>query len=132
PAAAFNTETTSKALKESAATLGLDLVFFNASTPAEIDGAFAGFAQQRPEALFIAGDPLFAGRDVQLATLAARERIPASCSNRLMVHAGLLMSYGADIVDSFRQVGVYAGSILKGSKPADLPVLQSTKFEFVI
>ena len=132
PAAAFPTEATSKALKEAARTLGLDIVFFNATTADEIDTAFAAFARERLDALFIAGDGFFVSRSVQFATLAVRERIPASFSTRVLVEAGLLMCYGADIVDTFRQVGVYTGSILKGAKPADLPVLQSTKFEFVI
>jgi putative ABC transport system substrate-binding protein len=132
PVAASNPETTSQGLKEAAGTLGVEVALFNASTPAEIDVAFAAFARERPDALFIAGDPFFGGRAVHLATLAMRERLPASGSQRLMVQAGLLMSYGADIVDSYRQVGVYSGSILKGTKPADLPVLQSTQFEFVI
>ena len=132
PAAAFPTEATSKALKEAARTLGLDIVFFNATTADEIDAAFAAFAREQLDALFIAGDGFFASRSVQFATLAVRERIPASFSTRVLVEAGLLMCYGADIVDTFRQVGVYTGSILKGAKPADLPVLQSTKFEFVI
>jgi len=132
PASASSAEATSKALKEAARTLGLDIVFFNATTADEIDAAFAAFARERPDALFIAGDGFFASRSVQFATLAVRERIPASFSTRVLVEAGLLMCYGADIVDTFRQVGVYTGSILKGAKPADLPVLQSTKFEFVI
>ena len=132
PAGASSAEATSKALKEAAPTLGLDIVFFNATTADEIDAAFAAFARARPDALFIAGDGFFASRSVQFATLAARERIPASFSTRVLVEAGLLMCYGPDIVDTFRQVGVYTGSILKGAKPADLPVLQSTKFEFVI
>jgi putative ABC transport system substrate-binding protein len=132
PAAASSAEAASKALKEASRTLGLDIVFFNATTADEIDAAFAAFARERPDALFIAGDGFFGSRSVQFATLAVRERIPASFSTRVLVEAGLLMCYGADIVDTFRQVGVYTGSILKGAKPADLPVLQSTKFEFVI
>jgi putative ABC transport system substrate-binding protein len=132
PAAASSAEAASKALKEASRTLGLDIVFFNATTADEIDAAFAAFARERPDALFIAGDGFFGSRSVQFATLAVRERIPASFSTRVLVEAGLLMCYGADIVETFRQVGVYTGSILKGAKPADLPVLQSTKFEFVI
>jgi ABC-type uncharacterized transport system substrate-binding protein len=132
PAAASSAEAASKALKEASRLLGLDIVFFNATTADEIDAAFAAFARKRPDALFIAGDGFFGSRSVQFATLAVRERIPASFSTRVLVEAGLLMCYGADIVETFRQVGVYTGSILKGAKPADLPVLQSTKFEFVI
>jgi putative ABC transport system substrate-binding protein len=125
-------EVTSKALKDAARTLGLDLLFFNASTREEIDAAFAAFAREKPDALFIGGDSYFAARQTQLATLAVRDRIPTSCFLRDMAQAGLLMSYGVTDEDTFGQVGVYTGRILKGAKPADLPVLQSTKFEFVI
>jgi len=132
PANATPTEYTSKAIKEAARALGLDALLFNASTRAEIDAAFAAFGRERADALFIAGDAFFYSRAVQLATLAVRDRLPASYPSREMVEAGLLMSYGAILADVFRQVGIYTGSILKGAKPADLPVLQSTKFEFVI
>jgi putative ABC transport system substrate-binding protein len=98
----------------------------------EIDAAFAGFARERPDALFVAGDAFFSSRRVQLASLAARDRVPAAYGNRVNVEVGGLMSYATDFVVLFRQVGVYTGSILKGAKPADLPVVQSTKFEFVI
>ena len=125
-------EATSKSLSEAARSLGLELVFYTASTPGEIDAAFAAMARERTDALYIAGEAFFDSRGVQLATLAARERIPASFGNRNMVQAGLLMSYGTNISDMARQVGIYAGSILKGAKPADLPVIQATKFEFVI
>ena len=104
----------------------------NASTPAEIDAAFAGLVRERSDALFIAPEGFFASRAVQFATLTARDRMPASFATREMVEAGLLMSYGVNFADSFRQVGNYVGRILKGEKPADLPVLQPTKFEFVI
>jgi len=126
------TEHTSKAIKEAARALGLDALLFNASTRAEIDAAFAAFGRERADALFIAGDAFFYSRAVQLATLAVRDRLPASYPSREMVEAGLLMSYGTSLADVFRQVGIYTGSILKGAKPADLPVLQSSKFEFVI
>ena len=132
PANARPTEYTSKAIKDAARALGLDALLFNASTRAEIDAAFAAFGRERADALFIAGDAFFYSRAVQLATLAVRDRLPASYVSREMVEAGLLMSYGTIIADVFRQVGIYTGSILKGAKPADLPVLQSTKFEFVI
>jgi putative ABC transport system substrate-binding protein len=132
PANAASTQATSKAVKEAARALGLDALFFNASTPAEIDAAFAAFGRERADALFIAGDAFFYSRRVQLATLAVRDRMPASYATREMVEAGLLMSYGTILPDMFRQVGIYTGSILKGTKPADLPVLQSTKFEFVL
>ena len=89
-------------------------------------------AREHPDALFVAADALFVSRRVQLATLTARDRIPAIYPTRDSVEVGGLMSYGPDLADMFHQVGVYTGSILKGAKPADLPVLQSTKFEFVI
>jgi putative ABC transport system substrate-binding protein len=104
PANAANTQATSKALKEAAPALGLDVLFFNASTPAEIDAAFAAFGRERADALFIAGDAFFYSRGVQLATLAVRDRIPASYVTREMVEAGLLMSYGTIFPDTFRQV----------------------------
>ena len=132
PANTASSEGTLNAVKEAAHALGLEMLFLNASTPAEIDAAFAALARERTEALFIAGDAFFTSRAVQLATLAVRDRIPASYSSREMVEAGLLMSYGTPFVDAWRQAGIYAGSILKGTKPADLPALQSTKFEFVL
>jgi putative ABC transport system substrate-binding protein len=132
PANVRYTEATSTSLRKAARPLGVEVVFFNASTPGEIDAAFAAMARERTDALYIAGEAFFDSRGVQLATLAARERIPASFGNRNMVQAGLLMSYGTNISDMARQVGIYAGSILKGAKPADLPVIQATKFEFVI
>ena len=125
-------EATSKSLSEAASTLGLDIVFYKASTPGEIDAAFTAMARDRADALFIGGEALFASRSVQIATLAVRDRLPASFSSRETVQAGLLMSYGINLIDLARQVGIYTGSILKGAKPADLPVLQATKFEFVI
>ncbi len=94
--------------------------------------AFSDFSRERYQALFIAGDGFFTSRAVQFAILAARDRIPASYANREMVQAGLLMSYGVDFVDLFRQAGNYVGHILKGARPAELPVQQSTKFELVI
>ena len=132
PADVTASAATSKALKEAGRTLGLDVLFFDASTPAGIDAAFAAFARERPDALFIAPEGFFASRAVQFVTLTARDRMPASFATREMVEAGLLMSYGVNLADTFRQVGNYVGRILKGEKPADLPVLQPTKFELVI
>jgi putative ABC transport system substrate-binding protein len=132
PGNAVSSENTSNALEEAARSLGLEIVFFKAGTAAEIDEAFAAFASERADALFIAPDGFFTSRGVQFATLAVRERIPASCFARDMVEAGVLMSYSTSLADMFRQVGIYAGSVLKGAKPAELPVLQATKFEFVI
>jgi putative tryptophan/tyrosine transport system substrate-binding protein len=132
PADATNTETTSREMQEAARVIGLQIQMLYASTSREIDAAFATLARERPDALFVGPDGFFAGRRVQLATLAARDRIPAAYGQREYVAAGGLMSYGTNIADSYRQVGVYTGSILKGAKPADLPVVQSTRFEFVI
>jgi len=129
--AAESVEAVKRTLQEAAGTLGLELALYSASTRDEIDAVFAGIAREKPDALFIMADGFFAGRALQLALLAMRERIPASFSARPQARAGLLMSYGADIIDTYRQVGTYVGQILKGSKPADLPVQQSTKFELV-
>ena len=117
PANIWFTEATSKSLRETARTLGLEIVFFNASTTAEIDAAFAAIAHERADALFIASEAFFASRGVQLATLAARDRIPASFSGRELAEAGLLMSYGTSITDMARQVGIYTGSIPKAPNP---------------
>ena len=132
PRNASAAESTLRGVQEAAPAIGLQTQILNASTIGEIDAAFATLARERPDALFVAGDAFFLDRRVQFATLTARDRIPAAYSVREPVAAGGLMSYGTDIADVFRQVGVYTGSILKGAKPADLPVLQSTKFEFVI
>jgi putative tryptophan/tyrosine transport system substrate-binding protein len=132
PTNAPNTEITLREAKEAAPAIGLQIRVLNASTSSEIDAAFATLARERPDALFVAADAFFASRRVQLANLASRERVPAIYSNRDYVTAGGLMSYGTDLTDTYRQVGVYTGSILKGAKPADLAVVQSTKFEFVI
>jgi len=132
PANPVTTQATSKALKEAAAGLGIELVFFSASTPAQIDAAFTAIVGVQAHALYIAPDAFFAARGAQLVTLTARERMPASVFSSETVAAGLLMSYGTSLADVFRQVGVYTGSILKGAKPGELPVLQSTKFEFTL
>jgi putative ABC transport system substrate-binding protein len=132
PANPTSAETTLRNAQEAARVLGLEISVLSASTSREIDAVFDGFAQARPDALFVAPDSFFGSRHVQFATLAARERIPASYSDREIVEVGGLMNYNADIADSFRQVGAYCGAILKGAKPADLPVVQSAKFEFVL
>jgi putative ABC transport system substrate-binding protein len=132
PASASNTESTLREVREAAPAMGLQIQILNASTVGEIDAAFASLARERPDALFVAPDGFFTSRRVQLAILTARERIPATYSNREYVEAGGLMSYGTDLTDLFHQVGVYTGNILKGAKPADLPVLQSTKLELII
>jgi putative ABC transport system substrate-binding protein len=132
PANAAATENTLRDLHEAAPMIGLQVQVLNASTVGDIDAAFAVLAHERPDALFVGPDGFFSSRRVQFAILAARERIPAAYTQRGYVAAGGLMSYGTDQVEMVRQVGAYTGRILKGAKPADLPVLQSTKFEFVI
>jgi putative tryptophan/tyrosine transport system substrate-binding protein len=132
PANVSATESALRAVQEAAPTIGLQIQIFNATTIGEIDAAFADFARERPDALFVGGDGFLNSRRGQLATLTARDKIPATYDDRDDVVAGGLMSYGTDYTDMYHQVGVYTGSILKGVKPADLPVLQSTKFEFVL
>jgi putative ABC transport system substrate-binding protein len=132
PVNASSTDSTLRDVQEAASALGLQIGTYNASTSGEIDSAFAMLARERPDALFVAPEAFFVTRRVQLANLAARERIPASYGSRPIVAAGGLMSYGIDGNETWRQVGVYAGQILKGAKPGDLPVVQSTKFEFVL
>jgi putative tryptophan/tyrosine transport system substrate-binding protein len=132
PANASNAESTLREVHKAAPAIGLQIQILNATTISEIDAVFATLASERPDALFVPGDVFFYSRRGQLATLAARDRIPTAFGNRDALAVGGLMSYGADIADMFRQVGVYTGKILKGAKPGDLPVLQSTKFEFVI
>jgi putative tryptophan/tyrosine transport system substrate-binding protein len=132
PANAPTAEATLRDMPEAARALGLQIQVLKASTSREIEAAFAALAREPAEALFIGPDGFFVSRSVQLVTLAAHNRVPASYFAREMVEAGGLMSYGTDLLDMFRQVGVMTGQVLKGAKPADLPVMQSTKFEFVI
>jgi putative ABC transport system substrate-binding protein len=127
-----STEATLHITQEVAHAIGLQIQIVNATATSEIDAVFASFARDRPDALFVAPDGFFAGRAVQFATLTARDKIPAAYGERDTVAVGGLMSYGADVADMYHQVGLYTGSILKGAKPVDLPVLQSIKFEFVI
>jgi putative ABC transport system substrate-binding protein len=119
-------------VQEAAPALGLNIQILNATTVGEIDAAFAALARERPDALFVGPDGFFTSRRMQFATLTAVNKIPATYSNREYVEAGGLMSYGTDLTDVFHQVGVYTGNILKGAKPTDLPVVQSTKLEFVL
>ena len=119
-------------LQAAARIIGVQLQIYNASTSGEIDAAFAALVRERADALFIGPNPFFNTRRVQLATMAAHHSIPTASAAREYVDAGGLMSYGTNLADMFRQAGVYTGRILKGVKPADLPVLQSTKFELVI
>ena len=133
PANARVAEATLRDVREAAPTMGLQVqLTLNANTIGEIDAAFATLALERADALFVAPDAFFVSQRAQLAALTARHQIPAAYSVRELVAAGGLMSYGSDLADMFHQVGVYTGSILKGAKPAELPVLQSTKFDFVI
>jgi putative tryptophan/tyrosine transport system substrate-binding protein len=132
PANGPSVETTLKVVATAADTLGLQIKVLNASASGDIDAAFATLARERADALFVIGDGFFNGRRVQLATLAARERLPASYSVREYIDVGGLTSYGPSLSDMFRQAGIYTGSILKGAKPADLPVVQSTRLEFLI
>jgi putative tryptophan/tyrosine transport system substrate-binding protein len=125
-------EPTLRDVQEAAPAIGLQIQILNATTIGEIDAAFASFARERPDALFVAPDAFFYNRRGQFATLTAVNKIPAIYFDRDIVAAGGLMSYGPNVADAFRQVGVYTGKILKGAKPADLPVLQTTKFEFAI
>jgi putative tryptophan/tyrosine transport system substrate-binding protein len=119
-------------LEPAARVLGLQVQFYDASTNQEIDAAYATLVHERPDALFVSSDVFFTSRRVQLISLAARHALPAAYSLREFVEAGGLMSYGTSITDMYRQVGVYSGRILKGEKPAALPVVQVSKFELVI
>jgi ABC-type uncharacterized transport system substrate-binding protein len=132
PANAARAASTTRDAERAAQAMALQIKIFTASTSGEIHAAFASLARERPDALFVGSDPLFTSRRVQLATLAARHGVPASFASRDNVEAGGLVSYGTNLNDAFLQNGVYAGRILKGEKPADLPVVQSTKFELVI
>jgi len=132
PANATTRETTLRDVESAAHAMGLQIQVLNASTSREINAAFATFLRERPDALFVGGDPLFNSRRVQLVHLATLHKVPATYSQREYAEVGGLMSYGTNVADAFRQVGIYTGRILKGAKPADLPVVQATKFELVI
>jgi putative tryptophan/tyrosine transport system substrate-binding protein len=132
PADALTTESTLRDLEAAARAERLQVQVLNASTSREIEAAFASFVGDRPDALFVGISPFFIARRVQLAQLAARHAVPAIYQDRLHAEVGGLISYGASLTDAYRQVGIYTGRILKGAKPADLPVVQSSKFELVI
>jgi putative tryptophan/tyrosine transport system substrate-binding protein len=125
-------EFTLRDVQSAARTMGLQIQVFNASTSGEINAAFVSFVRERADALFVDTGALFLTRRVQLTQLAARHALPATYAGREYAEVGGLMSYGASLADAYRQMGVHAGRILKGEKPADLPVVQSTKFELVI
>jgi putative tryptophan/tyrosine transport system substrate-binding protein len=132
PANATTTETTLRDVQSAAGAMGLQIQVLNASTIREINAAFATLVRERPDAVFVGLDVFLNSRRAQLVNLASRHAVQATFSNRDFAEIGGLMSYGTNIADAFRQVGVYAGRILKGAKPADLPVVQSNKFELVI
>ena len=125
-------EITMRDAEVAARALGLQIQVLRASTSREINAAFATFVNERPDAVFVGGDPFFNDRRIQLANVASYHKVPATYSNRDLAEAGGLISYGTNITDSFRTVGIYTGRVLKGAKPADLPVVQASKFELVI
>src|SRR4029077_9806333 len=132
PPNAPGTEPRLRDVPEVARAIGLKIQILNASTSRDIEAAFATIAHNGADALFVAPDGFVNARRVQLATLAAHYKIPAAYPTREVVEIGGLMSYGTDLLDMYRQVGVYTGRILKGANPANSPVVQPTKFEFVI
>jgi len=126
------TEALLQDIATAAPTMGLQIQVLNVSSSSEINAAFASFVRERPDALYVGISPFLSNRRVQLVHLATRHAIPTLYGGRQFTEAGGLMSYGPNLVDAYRQTGVYAGRILKGAKPADLPVVQSTMFELVI
>ena len=132
PVGVTTTESTLRDVEAAARAMRLQIQVLNASTSREIEAAFASFVAERPDALFVGISPFFIERRVQLAQLAARHAVPAIYQDRLHAEVGGLISYGASLTDAYRQVGIYTGRILKGAKPADLPVVQPSKFELVV
>jgi putative tryptophan/tyrosine transport system substrate-binding protein len=132
PANADLAETASREAESAARAIGLQIQVFNASTSSEINAAFARFARERPDAIFVGLDPFFNSRRAQLVNLTSRHALPAIFGTREFADAGGLMSYGSNITEAWRQVGAYTGRILRGAKPADLPIVQASKFELVI
>jgi len=132
PVNARTTAATLRDVEPAARSMGLQIQVINASTSREINAAFATVVRERPDALFVDPDPFLTSRRVQLVHLATLHKVPAAYPVRDYAEAGGLMSYGSNITETFRQMGVYAGRILKGANPADLPVVQSSKFELVI
>ena len=132
PANTANTKSTLRDVEPAARGIGLQIQVLNASNSHDINSAFDTIARERFDALFVGADPFFTSRRVQLANLASHHSIPATYAVREITEVGGLMSYGSNIADALRQVGIYTGRILKGAKPADLPVLQASRFELVI
>jgi putative tryptophan/tyrosine transport system substrate-binding protein len=132
PADAANTASTLRDVEAAARAIGLQVQVLNASTSREINAAFENVERDRPDALFVGANTFLNARRIQVVQLAAFHRLPALYTTRDFVEVGGLMSYGTSVMDAFRQLGIYAGRILKGAKPADLPVVQSSKFDLVI
>jgi putative tryptophan/tyrosine transport system substrate-binding protein len=132
PANAPTTESTLRDLEPAARAMGLRIQVLNTGTSREIDAAFATFVNERPDAIFVSLGPFFTSRRVQLVHWATRHAVPATYAGRQFAEVGGLMSYGTDFMEAYRQTGAYAGRILRGTTPMDLPVVQSTKFELVI
>jgi ABC-type uncharacterized transport system substrate-binding protein len=132
PANAARAESTAKDLHAAASALGLQVLALNASRSTELTAAFDALVRERADAIFIGNDAFFTSRRIQLILLATRHALPASYPGRQYPEVGGLMSYGSNIADAYRQIGIYTGRILRGAKPADLPVVQSSKFELVI
>jgi putative tryptophan/tyrosine transport system substrate-binding protein len=127
-----NAQPTLQDVEAAARSMGMQIRVLYASTGREIEAAFASLVRDRPDALFVGGDSFFLSRRLQLATLTVRHAIPAVFSQRDYTEVGGLMSYASDTLDAYQQSGAYVGRILKGAKPAELPVLQSTRFKLVI
>jgi len=127
-----NAETVLRDVDTATRAMGLQIQILNVSTSRDIDATYATFARERPDGVFVSGGSLFVSRRIQLVLLSARHAVPASYGSREYAEIGGLMSYGTSLTDAYRQVGIYTGRILKGAKPADLPVMQATKFELVI
>jgi putative tryptophan/tyrosine transport system substrate-binding protein len=132
PTNVINAESTLRDVEAAARAMGMHIQLINASTSSEINAAFASLGRDRPDALFVGGDTLFNARRIQLVNLASRHAIPATYADRVLPEVGGLMSYGTNLADTYRQLGIYVGRILKGARPADLPVVQASKFELVI
>src|SRR5262245_19197287 len=132
PAKARDTETTVRDVAAAARAIGLQIQVFHAGTIREIDAAFANLAREQIDGLFVSPDPFFNSRRVHLAVLAARHAVPTTYAGRDYAEAGGLLSYGSNVTEAWRQLGVYAGRLLKGANAADLPVMQASKFELVI